>query len=218
MARPSDLTASTVKPPTARISCIILAAGTSSRMGPDNKLLLPWEDQVVVDTVINTISSLNPFEVIVVTSEITAAHFSTGNNLKIVDNPQYQTGMTSSIKAGVTAAQDKSDGYMICLGDQPTLTAATYKKILSTFSASISKNKASIIAPFYNGSKGNPVLFSSMYRQDILEHKEPEGCKKIIQSNANQLIKLEVDDESVLLDMDTPEKYREIRKRFLGIE
>ncbi|MEQ9232405.1 MAG: hypothetical protein RIF46_17115, partial [Cyclobacteriaceae bacterium] len=70
----------------------------------------------------------------------------------------------------------------------------------------------SIVAPTYQGQKGNPVIFPSSLRQAILNHKEPEGCKGVVQANKELVRLVEVDDEGILRDVDTHEQYLDISR------
>ena len=202
----------------AKVSVIVLAAGTSRRMGEENKLLLPWNGKTIVETVIQTVCKLSSYQTMVVSSEITAPYLSRTDDFSLVENPDYQNGMTSTIQSGVKAASDDAEAYMICLGDQPMLKKETYAAIIHHFTTMYPKDPETIVAPFYNGMKGNPVIFSAHYKDAILSHKEPEGCRSIIKQNEKHLSKVELTDESVILDIDTPEKYQLLKKRFLGSE
>ncbi len=97
---------------------------------------------------------------------------------------------------------------MICLGDMPRITTEEYNHLITKFSDRLNTNPKAILLPFYKGQKGNPVIFSSVYRYDILKHREMEGCKVIVQSNSSHLIRVDMDSDNVLLDVDTPESYQ----------
>ena len=115
--------------------------------------------------------------------------------------------MTNSIQAGVGVASDKSSGYMICLADQPLMKAADYNEIIERFEVLVKHDPKSIVVPFYNGKKGNPVIFSAIHRDDILNHKEMEGCKEIVQLNKEHVYQVEMSHDHILQDVDTPEDY-----------
>jgi molybdenum cofactor cytidylyltransferase len=190
-------------------SAIVLAAGTSSRMGTPNKLLLDFNGVPLVRHVIKEIIESKPFETIVVTGheEREIRQALTGLDLMFVHNPDFEQGMTSSIKAGVALA--KGTGFMICLSDMYALSAIHYSELISFFLSRLATDKLSICLPFYKEERGNPVIFSAAFREQILSHPEPEGCRKIVQHNAKHLYKLQMASPEILQDMDTPDDYQQ---------
>lgn len=194
----------------AKVSAIVLAAGLSRRMGEENKLFLPVNDRPMVEWVIEKVAQSTADEVIIVGSELSLDRFEKwkSDRVQVINNPHYQNGMTSSIQAGVQVAS--GDGYMICLGDQPKIEISTYNELIAAFQSSFAQNEGSIVLPFYDGKKGNPVIFSAIYREDILNHTEPEGCKEIVQANKHHLTKVDVSDSGILMDVDTREDYERL--------
>jgi molybdenum cofactor cytidylyltransferase len=183
------------------ISAIILAAGFSSRM-KTNKLSLQYRLTTVLNHVILELVKSNVDEIIVVTSK--------DENIEgviSVVNPNPENGMTSSIKIGVETASEKSKGYMICLADMVKLTSEDYTLLAEEFNTAFSKNPFCILLPRYNKEKGNPVIFSSKYKSEILHHEDPEGCKGIIKQHPDQIVWVDMNNDAVLIDMDTPEDY-----------
>ncbi|MDV7390572.1 NTP transferase domain-containing protein, partial [Arthrospira platensis SPKY1] len=107
-------------------------------------------------------------------------------------NPDYQQGMTTSIQKGVEAASPDAAGYMICMSDQPFLQSSEYDLLIQAFTDAFSSDPACIVLPFYNGQKGNPVIFSRHYREAILAHQEMEGCKEIVQAGKAHVVRQEM--------------------------
>jgi molybdenum cofactor cytidylyltransferase len=191
-----------------KVSAIVLGAGTSQRMGKENKLFLPIAGRSMIDRVIEQVLSSEVDEIILVVSELSIQHLQKWESEKIVVllNEDYQTGMTSSIQTGVK--KSAANGYMICLGDQPKIRTSTYNHLMETFKQS---QWGSIILPYFNGEKGNPVIFSSDYKDAILQHKESNGCRAVIESHSDQVVCTDVDDPGVLMDIDTWEDYQTYR-------
>jgi len=187
----------------AKVSAIILGAGLSKRMGTANKLFLPVREKPMIEWVIENVKASTADEIILVGSELSMDRLTRfeDEKIRVVENLHYKTGMTSSIQAGVEAA--RLDGYLICQGDQPYIQTSTYDQLIQSFQL----NPTSIILPFFRGKRGNPVIFSKHYREEILAHREPNGCRTIIQKNSNCIIHVEVDDHGVLIDVDTREDY-----------
>ncbi|MDX2250326.1 MAG: nucleotidyltransferase family protein [Bacteroidia bacterium] len=191
------------------ISAILLAAGMSRRMGAENKLLLPFRGKPLVAHIIEEILASQPGEIIVVTGhEAEEINFLLKDKpVKIVYNEKYSEGMTTSIQAGVRNANETSEGYMICLSDQPLITAAEYRLIVDAFLREKRTDEKTIQVPIFEGKRGNPVIFSFVYRAIILEHKRMEGCREIISGNPSHVHYLSVENSHILTDIDTPEDY-----------
>jgi molybdenum cofactor cytidylyltransferase len=196
----------------AEVTALVLAAGLSRRMGSPNKMLLELEGKPLIAWVLERLRQSSPAEIIVVGSELSLPYLRrvVPTDLLLVDNPNYKTGMTSSIKVGTAAMKNHQHGIMVCLADQPLIQAATYQKLLQSFGQS--SDEKVITVPFYEEKKGNPVIFSSHYRDQILLHSEPEGCKGIVQANRSHLQKVKVGDAAILMDIDTPEDYKQLIK------
>ena len=117
-----------------KVSAIVLAAGLSRRMGEENKLFLAFKGKPLVAWVIEKISQSKADEIIIVTSELSKKLAGFANDkIKVVNNPDYKIGMTTSIQKGILATSESSIGYMICLGDQPLIEIADYNKIIDSF-------------------------------------------------------------------------------------
>ncbi len=191
-----------------KVSAIVLAAGLSSRMGKENKLFLDYKGKWIISYIIDQIEKSIADEIIIISSEL--SHEILKKNLtkpiKIVKNPNYKQGMTTSIQMGVSSAN--GDGYMICLGDMPKIKTEDYNLLIKSFRKEHHKNNHSIIVPFYYGQKGNPVILPYAYKEEILNHTEMDGCKSIIEKNSINVIQLVMPNDRILVDIDYPEEYR----------
>ncbi len=195
------------------ITAIVLAAGSSRRMGEVNKLLLPFGDKTVIEQVVDSLLAVDNLEVIVVLGhEAAKVQTIIGTRpVKMVINEKHLLGMTTSIQTGVRAAAANSNGYMICLSDLPLITSEEYSKIVQTFHQVVISQVQSILIPTFQKQKGHPIVFAKAHQQAILEHQEMEGCKKIVQQNATHLHFLECAHPHILQDMDTPNDYQNLR-------
>ncbi len=148
-------------------------------------------------------------EVILVTSEFSIKEIRSlklGNVITVL-NDDYKRGMTTSIQAGIKAASGDTGGFMICLGDLPAITTEDYDHIISAFQHSLRLDPKVITAPVFNGQQGNPVVFSAIYKTEMLQHPEMGGCKGIVESNREHLSKIPMTDDRILRDIDTPDDY-----------
>lgn len=194
------------------MSAIVLAAGLSTRMGGVNKLLLPFRGKTVIVTVVENIINSGIEEVIVVTGNDADVVQNLLKHLpvKIIHNQNFKIGMTSSIQKGISIA--KGDSYMICLGDMPFITSKEYLQIQTFFKKQRKLNEACICIATHINKRGNPVVFSSLYKNEILKHTDMEGCKEIIRSNKHNVYNVEMKSGNILKDIDTPGDYKHAEK------
>ena len=190
------------------ITAVFLAAGTSSRMGEANKLLLNFNDKPMVVYCFQKLKKSSINQIIIVTGyEHTFIQKALKNHHNyFIHNEDYENGMTGSIQKGINAEKHNTDAYLICLSDMPFLNTSDYDFLLDEFRRSY-QNKSLIIVPNSKGRSGNPVIFSKHFKDEILSHKSPNGCKEIIKSNANAVIKVLLENESAFGDIDTMEDY-----------
>jgi molybdenum cofactor cytidylyltransferase len=202
------------------IRCIVLAAGMSRRMGADNKMLLPFRGSTIFETTFSHIVEAGIGEILVVVgfeaekikNALKTHPLSIFNKMHIVENKAYENGMTSSIKTGIKAlkSENTEGGYMICLSDMPLISPEEYRFMVTQFSAISQQDEKAIVVPFYKGEKGNPVIFSNFYKNDLLNLEDREGGKSILKTYQKHLYKIEMPTDSILLDADTPDDYQRL--------
>jgi CTP:molybdopterin cytidylyltransferase MocA len=125
----------------------------------------------------------------------------------ILTNKHYEKGMTTTIQTGVEAADLASLGYLICLSDMPFITAAEYQFLAQQFLIIREKDPQAIVQPTFEGKRGNPTIFSNVYRESILQLTDTEGCKPIVKTHAEHVYLVEMPTNSVLKDIDSKEEY-----------
>ena len=133
-----------------RISAILLGAGESKRMGA-NKLLLPWGKKIVLTHCVDTLLQSTVKEVIVVLGDRTKVieNQLRGRKIKVVMNPQYRKGMSTSIQKGIRTIDPNSHGILIALGDMPFLRSRTVNSLIRAFS----QGKGTIVVPSFGEGK-----------------------------------------------------------------
>ena len=188
---------------------IILAAGSSSRMGKP-KQFLKIDNETLIQKVANSAMDAGAGETIIVAGLDhdlikTELHRST---IQVVVNPHSELGMGSSLKFGVEFVKENFSDYdaaviMVC--DQPLLTASHLEKIISVQK----ETQLPIVASSYSGRNGVPVLFHRSMFDKLLMIKDQQGAKNIIEQNPT-LVK-SVDFPEGAIDLDTPEDYENFR-------
>jgi len=187
------------------ICAIVLAAGLSNRMGVQ-KLLLPFGGKTVIGHIVDQLLTSTIGEVYVVVghqAECISAELS-GRAVTIVNNPNYESGMLSSVRRGIQSLSKECRAVMVVLGDQPSITTELINKMLKSFAAT----EKSILVPLYEGKRGHPVLFSRQYCDEIMTHYNDVGLRGLLHSHPEEVLELTVSTASVLCDMDYPEDYR----------
>lgn len=198
----------------AKVAAIVLAAGLSTRMYGGKKLFLPYNNRTIIEEVLFQLLNSRVDEIIVVASELSLSSLqsicSRNDQFRLVNNPNYTMGMTTSIQAGIQNCPDDIQGYMICLGDMPKIKAETYNQILAVFQSALVDNPKTITVPYFEGKKGNPVIFSTFYKQLILDHNDMEGCRNIINDHQNDINMLQLYTDDILFDIDTLTDYERL--------
>ncbi len=211
--------------PPVKICSIILSAGKSSRMGRF-KPLLEIDGVSAINRLIHSNQDACIDDIVVVTGhnrEILEKAIA-DENVEIAFNPVYEQGMFTSIKTGLKKASEKGefDFYFLFLVDVPlipsNLITALYMGLVD-YDSHEESFKVSVLGdcftvPTYEGKKGHPLIIPSKYLNEILEHDGPNGLKDITNKYEKKLNRVETDEESVVLDMDVPEDYKEILAYF----
>jgi len=199
-----------------KVAAIILAAGRSTRMGGPNKLLAELNGKKLVRIVAEQALASKASPVIVVTghqgAEVEAAL--KGLNVKFVHNPAFADGLATSVKAGVGAVPDGTDGAVILLGDMPLIDAKLVDRLLDTFAPD---RGSLIVVPVAGGRRGNPVLWSRRFFSELMTLDGDVGARHLIARHMEAVTEVEVQGKSAFLDIDTPEMLSDARKDSLRI-
>lgn len=180
---------------------MILAAGRSSRMGlPKQNLHLGG--QTILQRVVGTFRKSNVDEIIVVVASSSQAR-SLQAGTRVVLNRHRSLGISSSIRAGLRAVNDDSEGVLFGLGDKPFVKPRTINQLIKAFR----RQGAGIVVPVYKGHRGNPVIFAKEFFRELGRLSGEEGGKSVIKRNEKRVFEVKVNDEGVLLDIDTSEDY-----------
>ena len=199
------------------INSIVLAAGMSKRMLIGNKLLLKVKNKTLLEKTLDNIISSNFSKVSVILGHdnILIAKLLKNYNVNIYYNPRYKEGISSSIVEGVNNNNVKSDGIMICLADMPEVSKSIYNKMLLAFQSNYKNNIPLIIMPIHNKIKGNPILFSKYFFNDLKKLKGDIGAKELILKNEKYVKRINITINSILNDIDTPIAYNNYIKNEL---
>ncbi|MBI1773831.1 MAG: NTP transferase domain-containing protein [Proteobacteria bacterium] len=187
-----------------RIAALVLAGGQSRRMGATNKLLAQIEGLPMVARVVDAAKAAKAAEVVVVTGhqadEVRAVLAE--RSVRFVHNPDYAVGLSTSLKAGLAALSADVDGALVCLGDMPRVTPAMIDRLIQAFDPIEGR---AICVPTANGKRGNPVLWAKRFFPEMARVEGDVGARHLIGEHAEVVAEVEMGDDAVLIDIDTPQ-------------
>lgn len=186
-----------------RVAAVILAAGSSSRMGSPKQVLQFRGESLLRRAALAALSAAcHP--VIVVTgayAELSRRELN-GLDVREVWNARWETGMASSVRAGVDALADAdADAAVFMLCDQPHVTG----EIISGLAAAHRVTRRPVIASAYGGSFGVPALFSRPLFGELARLQGAAGAKQVITKYASEAHFLPFPDGEV--DVDRPDDF-----------
>ena len=192
-----------------QIYAIVLAAGQSLRMGSENKLFLKLGKRSVIQKVIANLEQSNIDGILVVTGHERdkVRKELQGRAVQFVNNPEYKRGLSTSLRTALAALPKDVSGVLVCLGDMPFVDGRQINKLINAYDP---VRERSICVPTYQGKFGNPVLWDKRYFQEMMEVQGDVGAKHIIGDYQQYAVEVEVDDASVIQDIDTPFAYADL--------
>ena len=189
-----------------RVGAVILAAGSSRRAGPKNKLLQNIEGEVMIRRVIQTAleASLTPCIVVLGHEADQVREALSGLPVQLIQNTRHPEGMGASIAVGVEAmASTDVDAAFVILGDMPYVRAEDLRKLMHARSTS---TKHMVIRPVSQAGEirrpGNPVLWPRDYFSALTQLTGDVGGKKILKTAGDVVLEIEIDHHGVLRDID----------------
>jgi molybdenum cofactor cytidylyltransferase len=194
-------------PAELKIVGIILAAGLSKRMGVV-KSLLPWGESFLLDRVIvNAYQSELAGLIVVLGYEAeTISKKIDFKDSKVIINPDYSLGQSSSLRVGLDGVPADTDGAMFLLGDQPFVTA----KIIDSLIHAFQKQPSSLIIPTHQGKRGNPVVVHRSIFNMVKRITGDTGPRVLFRSLKEEIKEVEVFDPGIHLDVDTIDDYQRL--------
>lgn len=185
-----------------RIAGLIIAAGESSRLNSP-KQLLKWRGNYLINHIVNIAAKSAIHEIVVVLGSRFEKIKSIihDKNVTILENKDWQYGMSSSIKAGISSLSNEITGAFIILVDQPFITT----NLFNTMTMRFNQTSANIIAPIVGRQQANPVLFRKQFFPKLLEISGDRGAKALLKENSVEWV--EWQDSKLLLDIDSEDDY-----------
>jgi molybdenum cofactor cytidylyltransferase len=198
-----------------RVAAIVLAAGSSSRMGGRNKLLELLEGAPVVVHVVQAAVSAGADPVVVVTGheerEVRGAL--EGLPVRFAANPRWREGMSTSLAAGLAALGGGAAAALICLGDMPRVTVEDLCALMQAFSGALATDAdpAPAYVPVHDDRQGNPVLWSARWFPELAALTGDRGAKRLLRELEARIVRVPA-GAGVLVDADTPDALEQLRR------
>ncbi len=197
----------TVKRIDLRISCVILAAGESRRLGT-NKLLLPFRESTVIESVIAVYDLPAIMEHVIVVGAYGQDIQEKVKNDSIIwaTNTRPENEVGSSLQIGLNIVSENADAVIIAHGDMPMIRLETIAGMIDLF------KQGSIVIPVFKSKKGHPVMIDRSIAKKCMNPAFTHPLRHIIREHQELVMFFDSSDEGVLLDIDTWEDYNRLLK------
>ncbi len=187
------------------ISIVILAAGTSTRLGRPKQLLDLGGEPLLRHTLRNALASRAGEVVLVLGNQAEEISVAVGElGQRTVMNPDFAAGQSTSLRAGIEAVSADAFAAIVMLGDQPMVTSAMLDQIIERFEVTC----APIVQPVYGETPGNPVLLSRSLFPELLAIEGDQGARGVIKTHREQIDRVRVSVGLPPGDVDTEEDYQ----------
>ncbi len=197
-----------------KIGAVILAAGESKRMGFPKQLIEICGEKII-RIVVKKVLNVGFGDIVVVLGHMAgdiARYIDDMIGIKIIVNPRYREGMSTSLIEGIKNLRQDIEAFMVILGDQPFVSKETMEKIIETYYGM--KRKPLMVVPTYRGLRGNPVLISSRIAKEIMSLRGDIGARALMERYKAYISYIETQDPGVVLDIDTKEDLEKALKTF----
>jgi molybdenum cofactor cytidylyltransferase len=173
-------------------------------MGGPNKLLAELDGKPLVRIVTEQVLASKASSVTVVTGHQAAEveRALRGLNVTFVYNPDFPTGIASSVKAGIGVVPKEAGGALVCLGDMPLIDTHILDRLIAAFAP---ERGMLIAVPVSDGSRGNPVLWSRRFFGELMSLDGDVGGRNLISRHGEVVAEVAVEDQGAFLDIDTPQ-------------
>jgi molybdenum cofactor cytidylyltransferase len=177
------------------------------------KMLLPWDKTTILGKVIETLQRAEINDILVITGGARKEVESITREYDVPNlfNEEYaRNQMLGSIQCGLrflasqpTFSEDRKEGALICLGDQPQIQEGIVRLVCKVFL----NTNSNLVVPSYQMQRGHPWLVARPLWDELLRMKSPQSPRDFLQAHADEIEYVTVDSPSVIEDLDTPGDY-----------
>lgn len=200
-------------PVTPRVAAVVLAAGSSRRMGEQHKLLAKLNGTPMVSLVVDAVlsSAVHSTTVVVGYQSEEVCSALKGCDVRVVKNSHYSQGLASSLKLGLSSLSAEIDGAMIILADMPFVGTDLIDRLIGALGSAKGKD---IIVPVKSGRFGNPVIWPARLFPEMMKLKGDAGAKILLSRFAENVITVPVLGNGAFFDVDTPSDLEQANLKF----
>jgi molybdenum cofactor cytidylyltransferase len=200
---------------TSSIYGVILAGGSSSRLGRPKQLLALGDRPVLAHTLANALAASLDGVIVVL------GHAADGvqsqidfGAARVVINERYAEGQSTSLHAGVSALPPDAAAAIFILGDQPLIGPAVHDALVAAYRDSA----APIVQPSYDGQRGNPVLIASALFPELLAVIGDQGARNVLRAHAAEVQVVPIPGSTPTDDLDTEEDYQRLLAHYDALQ
>ena len=199
-------------PERARVAAVVLAAGSSTRMGR-NKLLLDLGGETMVRRTVRAAIGGGVDQVVVVLGHdepLVRAELA-GLPCTLVVNPDHAQGAGTSVRTGVRQVGAVADALVVVLADMPYVTA----EMIATLVARYRETRAPLVVSHYGAVQAPPTLYDRALFEELLSIPSERGAKQVVRRHEEAAVVLPW-PESARRDVDVPADYEGVRDDLVG--
>ncbi|MBV7257539.1 nucleotidyltransferase family protein [Pacificimonas sp. WHA3] len=190
------------------VGALILAAGTSSRMGR-NKLVEPLGRDTVIGTTIAAAHDAALPVLVVTGHDAGRTRAALPANVLTVHAQDHADGMGASLAAGIRAVPPDWDAAIVMLGDMPLVEARLLRAL-----AGAARDSGSICLPVHSGKRGNPLLWGRDHFAALAGLAGDVGGKAVLAERQEHIIEVDAPSDAIFMDGDTPDALDAIRQAY----
>lgn len=194
---------------------IVLAAGSSRRMG-SQKLLLPYGQSTIIETVVDNIlnSSIDRVMIVLGPNHEEIRQVLGQRPVQFCHNREHKKGMLSSVICGIHALPQDAQSALFFLGDQPEIPPAVTNRVIDAYNEEL----FGIVIPVNDHRRGHPLLVDLKYRKALQQLDLEAGLRALRHQFPGDVLEVEVDEPGILVDIDTREDYKNALTELNGLQ
>ncbi len=195
-----------------RLVGMVLAAGQSSRMGPENKLLADFAGKPLVRHVTEVMitAGLDELTVVIGHQADQVAAALADLPVQLLFNADFAAGQGHSVAAGVGGLESGATDVLIALGDMPLISAEMVQYLVAAHLACVDHQRR-ITLPSFNGKRGNPVIWGGAFLPELKQLRGDAGGRQVLQDHLAAHNPVEISSPAIFSDIDTPADLQAVR-------
>ncbi len=198
------------RPTTPEIAVLVLAAGRSTRNGRQQASRAAGGQARGAPCVETALAAqVGPVSVVLGHEAEAVKEALAGLDVNFIDNPAYAQGMSTSLRAGIAALPASVRGALVMLGDMPRVPAASLARLAEAFAA---EPEALAVVPVAGGRRANPVLIARGLFGAVASLQGDVGARSLLDAAGDQVVEVGIEEEGLLVDVDTPEALAKARE------